>query len=144
MFKSVLFLIIALCNVLSIEVFASSTDSLVSGKDYLFLVTKLQSARDIIYTDPLVASKILEECIELSLSSNEDSLYYVARELYVSSFGLRNRLDSAILLSNELLSDLPKDRYFVIQAMLYNNIGTLYGKNNDFNTAIGYHKELTH
>ncbi len=136
--KSVVPLIITLSIIFTIQVTAEDYNIQNSAKTYPLLLNRIQSARDIIHTDPVVAANILEECIDLSRSQNEDSLFYTARELYASSFVYRNILDSAIILYNELLIDIPKNKYLIVQAMLYNNIGTLYGRNQDYNTAIDY------
>ncbi len=121
-----------------LTVFTSDSNIVEPGKSYLEIVEKLKSSQLILNTDPYLASNMLNKCIELSQKNNEDSLFFVSRNLYTRSFSYRNQLDSALLLSQSLIKDIPKDKYFETRSSVYNLLGSLYGKNNDLDKALEY------
>ncbi len=121
-----------------LTVFTSENKNIEPGKSYLKIVEKLKSSQIILHTDPYLASNMLNECIELSQKNNEDSLFFVSRKLYAISFSYRDQLDSALLLSQSLIKDIPKDKYFETRSSVYNLLGSLYGKNNDLDKSLEF------
>ncbi len=108
------------------------------SKNYLEIVDKIEAAQDTLYSDSYLASKLLKTCIELSRKSDEDSLYYFSRYLYAISFSVRDKLDSAILISENLLNELPENKFLETQAGTYNHLASLYGKHNDLHKSMKY------
>ncbi len=122
----------------SLHLFAENQNTAFEGKYYLEIVEKIQSGKNLLYTEPYIASEIFENCIELSKIHKEDSLFYLSRKLYAISFSIRNQLDSALVLSKILVNDFPKNKYYKTQTSLYNFLGSLYGRNHDLDQALKY------